>query len=190
MKRLLVFILLFSATIASAQVYIGGSVSGSYGNSQKTGVETWSFNVKPEIGYIMNDTWAFGGRVAYGKSVTKTEVPGLEETDTDTDINLLTINPYAAYSTLTLGDFAVWLEMGVQFIPKQKTIDYATMAWYLEPVLTYDLNRNILLKTNLNFARLAWIGTTEGSFVLAGNFGADNIIAFDEDFSIGFVYRY
>ena len=174
--------------VASAQVYIGGSLSGSYGNSQKTGVESWAFNIKPEMGYIVNDTWAFGGRVEYGKSVTKTE--GLEEDDSVSNINLLTINPYAAYSTLSLGDFAVWLEMGVQFIPKQKTIDYATMAWYLAPVLTYDLNRNFLLKTDLNFARLAWVGTTEGSFVLAGNFGADNIIAFDEDFSIGFVYRF
>ena len=66
--------------IASAQVYVGGSISGAVKNSSNADVKqnSWSFNVQPEVGYLLNDNWAIGGRISYSLSKSKTEHVGYD----------------------------------------------------------------------------------------------------------------
>lgn len=186
-KILVISFLLASSFAASAQVYIGGAVGGAYANSPNTSTKSRAVSIKPEAGYILNGNWAFGGRITYGKSESKIESPYLHQTDID--IKPFTINPYAAYSPLRFGDFAVWAEFGLQIAPKQDGVDYSTIAVYATPVLTYDLGEHFILKTNLNFAGLSVTKTTDGGFAISGAFGGDNALSLN-DLSIGFVYRF
>ncbi|MBO5107156.1 MAG: outer membrane beta-barrel protein [Bacteroidales bacterium] len=187
-KTIIILILLTISYVATAQIYVGGSLGGAYEDSPNTSTKSSAINVKPEVGFAFNENWAAGGRIAYSKSVSRTETPTLEETATD--INLLTINPYAAYSLLKFKNFAVWGEFGVQVTPEQYGIDHTTFAGYITPVLTYSIGKHITLKTDLNFAGLFLTGTTDGGFAVAGSLGGDDAINFNDDLSIGFVYKF
>ena len=187
--RIIIAAALFTISFAaSAQIYIGGSIGGAYGTSSDSSTKSWALDIKPEIGYAFNENWAIGGRVTYGKSVSKTETPSIK--DSDIDITLLTINPYAAVSAFRFRGFAVWAEFGVQVMPEQYGVDFTTFAGYITPVLTYNIGRHITLKTDLNFAGLAVTGTTEGELIFAGSIGGDDAISFNDDLSIGFVFRF
>ena len=80
--------------------------------------------------------------------------------------------------------------MGVTFAPRQTGINYAAFGAYITPLLTYNINEHIFLKTNLDFAGLSVSGTTNGSFSFGASAGGDNALNLDDGFSIGFVYKF
>lgn len=185
---ILVAVLLTTSYVASAQIYLGGSVSGAYTESPSTSSKSWAVDVSPEIGFAFSNRWAVGLRVSYGKSVSEVDSPYLNETKTS--VNLFTVNPYFAYAPLRVNRFAVWAEVGVQFAPEQEHAEFNTFAGYITPVLTFDVTKHLTLKTNLGFAGLAVTGTTDGDIVLAGVIGGDDAITFNDDLSIGVVFRF
>lgn len=188
-KRLLVisFLLTLSYT-ASAQIYAGGSIGASYSNSESTRSKAWSINISPEAGYILNDDWAVGALISYGKAMSKVDSQYLHETKVD--VTLFSINPYAVYAPVRFNNFAVCAEMGLQFAPRQSGADFATYGAYIIPLLTYSINGHIILKTGLDFARLSVLGTTNGTFSFGASVGGDNALNIDDDLSIGFIYRF
>ena len=169
LKTLIVASLMSLCFIASAQVYVGGSISGAVKNSSNADVKqnSWSFNVQPAVGYLLNDNWAIGGRISYNLSKSKTERVGYDYQSTSNS-NVVVINPYAAYSPLRSGNFALWAEFGLRFAPKMHSSDYATYGAYIVPALTYDLNDHFVLKSNLGFASLSVSGTSEGGLRYIG----------------------
>lgn len=186
-KIIIILLSLTFSIAASAQAYIGGSIGGAYTDSPNTSSRSWAININPEAGYSFGN-WAIGGRVIYGKSESKIESPYLKETKTE--ISLFTINPYAAYSFLRFGNFAVCAELGLQFSPEQKGAEYSTYGAYITPLLTCSINEHLTFKTSLDFAGLAVSGTSDGSIAFTGVLGGDDAIRFGEDLSIGFVYRF
>lgn len=188
-KRLLVitFLMTFSYA-ASAQWYAGGSIGGSYSNSKSTNTRAWAISISPEAGYILNENWAVGGLISYGKSVTKVDSQYLNKTDVD--ITLFSINPYAVYAPIKYKNFAVCAEMGVMFAPRQSGVNFATFGAYITPLLTYCINEHIILKTELDFAGISVSGTTNGTFSFGASVGGDNAIKLDDDLSIGFIYKF
>ena len=185
LKLLVVASLMSLCYIASAQVYVGGSISGAVKNSSNADVKqnSWSFNVQPAVGYLLNDNWAIGGRISYNLSKSKTERVGYDYQSTSNS-NVVVINPYAAYSPLRSGNFALWAEFGLRFAPKMHSSDYATYGAYIVPALTYDLNDHFVLKSNLGFASLSVSGTSEGGFSFSGSAGEKN------NLSIGVLYKF
>lgn len=175
-KGVLLCVLLGMSFAAMGQVYVGGSISGGYGVPPMTETRAWTINIAPEAGYILKDTWAFGARLAYVKTDTEVSQP-------------LTVNPYVAYSTLALGSFTLWAEAGYQLTPRQQGNTDSTHVLYVAPVLTYNLNEHILLKTALDFARLAVIANSEGGVAFVGSLGGDNALNLGE-MSIGFLYKF
>lgn len=173
---------------ASAQWYVGGSIGGSYSNLESTNTTAWAISISPEAGYIINENWAVGGQISYGKAVTKVESQYLNKTEIDVD--LFCVNPYAIYAPIKFNNFAICAEMGVIFAPEQSGVDFATFGAYITPLLTYSINEHIILKTELDFAELSVSGTTNGTISVGASVGGDNIIDFDEDLSIGFIYRF
>lgn len=184
----MVTVMLTASYAAQAQLYLGGSISGAYSESPSTATKAWAVDLSPEVGFAFNDRWAVGLRVSYGKSFSEVDSPYLHETKTS--VNLFTANPYFAYAPLRVNRFAVWAEVGVQLAPEQEHADFKTYAGYITPVLTYDATRHLTLKANLGFAGLAVTGTTDGDLVLAGVIGGDDAITFDDDLSIGVVFRF
>ena len=188
-KRLLVILFFMTLSYAaSAQWFVGGSIGGSYSNSKSTNTKAWAVSISPEAGYILNENWAVGGLISYGKAVTKVYSQYLDKTDVD--ITLFSINPYAIYAPIKFKNFAVCAEMGVTFAPRQTGINYAAFGAYITPLLTYNINEHIFLKTNLDFAGLSVSGTTNGSFSFGASAGGDNALNLDDGFSIGFVYKF
>lgn len=187
-KRILIISFLLTSTIAaSAQVYIGGSIGGAYADSPNTSSRSWAVNIQPEIGYAFG-SWAVGARASYGKSESRIDSPYLKETDTE--ISLFTINPYAAFSFLRFRNFSVCAELGLEFAPKQYGADFTSFGAYITPLLTYTVNEHFILKTSLDFAGLAVSGTSDGNVAFVGALGGDNAVIFDDDLSIGFIYRF
>ena len=187
MKKFIVRMILTASLMslslaASAQVYVGGGLAGGYSSSKNANSTSWNFSVRAEAGYMLHDNWAFGARFSYGKSESRVAEPLFESIDTDVDA--FAIRPYAAYCPFRRGDFALWAEFGLVFVPEQGTLHYTTYGAYVGPVLTYNLNEHLILKTNLDFACLSVSGNTRGDFNLNGALGGNS------DLSIGFVYKF
>ena len=187
--RLLViaFLMTFSFA-ASAQVYVGGSIGGSYAKAESTNAKSWTIDISPEFGYIFNENWAAGARITYCKSVKEVNSPYLD--NKTTNLSPFTINPYAVYAPIKFHNFAVCAEMGASYTPKLSGANYSMYSVYVTPLLTYSVNDHIILKTGLDFAKLSVSGDTNGTFKFGVSAGADDVLSVSDNFSIGFVYRF
>ena len=187
--RLLVITFLMTISFAaSAQIYVGGSIGGSYAKAESTNAKSWTIDISPEVGYIFNENWAAGARISYGKSVKKIDSQYLDQTSTN--VSQFTINPYAVYAPIKFHDFAVCAEMGASYTPKLSGANYSLYSLYVTPLLTYSVNDHIILKTGLDFAKLSVSGDTNGTFKFGVSAGADDVLSVSDNFSIGFVYRF
>ena len=191
---------------ASAQDYIGGSVS-IYGlTSQTSSSETNqgnTINLAPDFGWYFGDKWAFGLRpwVAYsftsGNGSTPTEALSLE------------FNPYARYLMFDFNRFGLWAEASPE-IGFQKNWRQADVGGWksdsylvryeirLLPVLTYQLTDHISLESRLNLFSLAMVGshTTRNDGVSYDTFSyglsasTKDVTGTLADISIGFLYKF
>lgn len=187
--RLLVIAFLMTISFAaSAQIYVGGSIGGSYAKAESTNAKSWTIDISPEVGYIFNETWAAGVYISYGKSVQEINSEYLD--NKTTNVSLFTINPYAVYAPIKFHNFAVCAEMGASYTPKLSGANYSLYSLYVTPLLTYSVNDHIILKTGLDFAKLSVSGDTNGTFKFGVSAGGDNAINITDDFSIGFVYKF
>lgn len=187
-KAVLMSVLLLLSFWASAQVYIGGSIAGAYAKVPSENAQSWLINVKPEAGYFLKGNLALGGRVSYGK--TETMIKDSSHNETNTTINLLTINPYIAFAPFQYEHFSFWAECGIQVTPKQASLSFTSIGAYVAPALSYSLGEHFLLKAQLDFARLAINYTTDGGYSFNGFFDSNDVISFGEKLSIGFLYRF
>ena len=187
--RLLVISFLFTLSYAaSAQIYVGGLIGGSYAKVESTNAKSWTIDISPEVGYIFNKNWAAGARITYGKSVKEVNSPYLD--NKTTNVSLFSINPYAVYAPIKFHNFAVCAEMGASYTPKLSGVNYSLYSLYITPLLTYSVNDHIILKTGLDFAKLSVSGDTNGTFTFGVSAGGDDVLSVSDDFSIGFVYRF
>ena len=188
-KRILVISFLFTLSYAaSAQIYVGGSIGGSYAKAESTNAKSWTIDISPEVGYIFNENWAAGVYISYGKSVQEINSEYLD--NKTTNVSLFTINPYAVYAPIKFHNFAVCAEMGASYTPKLSGANYSLYSLYVTPLLTYSVNDHIILKTGLDFAKFSVSGDTNGTFKFGVSAGGDNAINITDDFSIGFVYKF
>ena len=187
--RILVIAFLMTISFAaSAQIYVGGSIGGSYAKVESTNAKSWTIDISPEVGYIFNENWAAGARITYGKSVQEINSQYLDKKTTN--ISLFSINPYAVYAPLKFKNFAVCAEMGASFTPKSSGRNYSLYSLYVTPLLTYTVNDHIILKTGLDFAKLSVSGDTNGTFKFGVSAGGDDVLSISDNLSIGFVYRF
>ena len=187
--RILVIAFLMTISFAaSAQIYMGGSIGGSYAKAESTNAKSWTIDISPEVGYIFNENWAAGARITYGKSVKEINSQYLDKKTTN--ISLFSINPYAVYAPIKFHNFAVCAEMGASFTPKSSGSNYSLYSLYVTPLLTYTVNDHIILKTGLDFAKLSVSGDTNGTFKFGVSAGGDDVLSISDNLSIGFVYRF
>ena len=187
--RLLVIAFLMTISLAaSAQIYVGGSIGGSYAKAESTNAKSWAINISPEVGYIFNENWAAGARITYGKSVQEINSQYLDKKATN--VSLFIINPYAVYAPIKFHNFAVCAEIGASYTPKLSEANYSMYSAYITPLLTYSVNDHIILKTGLDFAKFSVSGDTNGTFKFGASVGADDVLSISDNFSIGFVYRF
>ena len=88
-KILMTLAVAFVAVAANAQVYVGGSL-GVASSEIQGGDDVTTYQVLPEIGYNINNNWAIGTVLGWGKGK-----PVSIETETN---NYVTFQPYARFT--------------------------------------------------------------------------------------------
>ena len=191
---------------ASAQDYIGGSVSfaGSTNQVSSSGTaRTHSISIAPDLGWYFGDNWAFGlrPRVGFNDSGSNSDnwTRGLS----------LGFNPYARYLMFDFNRFGLWAEASPE-IGFQKNWRQADVGGWksdsylvryeirLLPVLTYQLTDHISLESRLNLFSLAMVGshTTRNDGVSYDTFSyglsasTKDVTGTLADISIGFLYKF
>ncbi|MCR5244628.1 MAG: porin family protein [Bacteroidales bacterium] len=176
---------------ASAQVYIGGSLSiASVHQDKMDWEETASsnmFSFAPEVGYLYKDNWAFGGRLSFAyasaESFSGYSVESSEKT------SAFALVPYTAYRALSFGDFSVWAEGALSIIPAQDNVD-GSLGISIAPVLSYELGEHFILRTGLNFAGLSLSRNFDKDVTTFGLVAGGEDILKVGDITIGAVYRF
>lgn len=110
-KFLMTVVAVAMATVASAQVYVGGS-AGFVGVSHD-GTTNTNFTILPEIGYNLDDNLAVGIVVGYAQTKTSKEV-------TDAEVSVKTkqfqVSPYLRYTALKLKNVNVFVDAGLDYV--------------------------------------------------------------------------
>lgn len=194
----------------SAQSYVGGSFGLNGGVNQNTGtgslLNSFTLTAAPDIGWIPGERWAVGIRPTVGL--------GLSSGNSRKQRALtLGVNPYTRYKMLTFNNFGLWTELspelglyniwhqdeGVERPSGVWSSDTRSLNYSLRllPVLTYQLNRHILLETRLNLFSVALVGRhtitsatedTFDTFSYGVNASMDDLVDTWENLSIGFLY--
>ena len=128
LKLFLVAVAMVMTTTASAQIYIGGALGYAKAEAGDADVTTWS--VSPEVGYTINDNWAFGVALDY--------------TDAEDGGNTFTVIPYARYTFLKSGAFSVFADGAVEITSIKPDTGDSTTGWgiSIQPGVAYAINKN------------------------------------------------
>ena len=200
----LVASLLFCTGNASAQDYIGGSISFQSSIVSSNGTtNTTALNMAPDLGWFIGDKWAVGIRpwIGHGKSTSGTE--------TESTTFSLGIKPYARYQLLAHNRFGLWAEADPQLSFTQNSSNTksglllsktrsTTWGVVVLPVLTYQLNDHISLESRLNLFSLAFVGshTTRDDGYIHDSFSyglsatTKDVTGTLENITIGLLYKF
>lgn len=155
MKKVL-FMVAFLATsmIASAQIYVGGSVG--FNKTDNNGAKTTTYTIAPEVGYTLNDSWSFGAVFEYS--------------DMDNDLDNYSVNPYARYTFYRAGAFSMFVD-GTAKVGKIN--DETGWGVGAKPGIAYSLNEKFSIVSHLGY-----IGYQDNDDVTKFGFDFDNALSF------------
>lgn len=142
-KIVLTFAAAMVAMVMDAQVYLGGTVG--FTTVSQDGNSTTAFNIKPEVGYNLDNSWALGIVFGYGekgKDITK--------------VKTFTVNPYARYTFVKFDRVSLFLDGGFSFInTKSNTATGAVKnnKWEVgvKPGVAVALNDKISFVSHMGF---------------------------------------
>lgn len=193
MKKLfLTLAVAFASLAANAQLYVGGEV-GAWRNSDDNKTD---FNLKPEIGYQLNDKWDLGIGIGFSHKYR-----GKEDGEASVKTNSFYVDPYARWSFVKFGPVRMFLDITagvgtskrkhtVTMLGEEKTIsDDADVAWRVgvQPGVAVGLCKN------LDFiAHVGFIGYTDADKESISPYGKKGF-GFDlssNNLNFGFVYKF
>lgn len=141
------------ATVASAQVYVGGSV-GFIGSSHD-GTTKNNFQILPELGFKLEDNIAVGIVLGYAQdevSVEKT-VAGSTVTVSQKD-KQFRISPYLRYTALKFKCVDVFVDAGLDYIHSDNgSVKNNTFGLGVRPGVAVNLNDKLSFVTHFG-----WLG--------------------------------
>lgn len=159
-KVFLTLALVLTTVVASAQWYVGGGLGFN-----KQG-DTTAFNIKPEVGYKLNDAWTVGAEV----NVDWTK-------DVATKFG---VTPYARYTFLTAGEFSMFAEAyaTIKHIKPEEGDGETGFGLGVRPGVAYNITENwtvaAKLGEGLNFQDKKLAGGADSKFGL----DVDNALEF------------
>lgn len=131
------------AVSANAQVYVGGNLGVASVDDETT------YKVLPEIGYSLNDKWAIGTVVGWGKGTSMMDIEkGYEEAL----IGTFEVDPYVRYTVLNTKYVNVFCDGALGY----KHYNGLGNSWSvgLKPGLAVNLNDKFAFVTHVGF--LGW----------------------------------
>ena len=146
-KKKILFVLVLSllAVAASAQFYVGGTVSLEYNDHRESGVKkAYSYyHVGPELGYQISDFWSVG------TSLKLTHRPSYADYESYTSYG---VYPYVRASFARVGIVRFFADASVGFgKDKEGDAKYSTFECSLRPGILVNVKDNLHLigKTSL-----------------------------------------
>ena len=139
MKKLFLTIALMATTmIASAQIYVGGSL-GFWDNDDN---DKTSYSIAPEIGYTFSEKLAAG--IALGYSYTEVE---------DYSMDGFSISPYVRYTFLRSGAFSVFADGAFELAKVEPDEGDSETAWGIgiKPGIAYGFNEKFSIVAHVGF---------------------------------------
>ena len=106
-KVFLTLALVLTTVVASAQWYVGGGLGLAFEKHEDD--KATNFEINPEVGYKINDNFAVGAVLGF-------EYSKVNDGDGETGFS---IEPYARYTFLRIGDFSAFVDGVVGFEKKE-----------------------------------------------------------------------
>jgi opacity protein-like surface antigen len=201
---------------AEAQLFVGGAVSfsktgGSTENDNGTddNPSVSSFAFSPYAGYFLNDKFAVGIGVGYGRTCT-TEFDYLGSDEDKKSIgSTISIAPFARYYFASFNKFSLFAEghLGFAFIKEKVKYDgettdgpkTSTISFNVAPAISYAFSEKFELEANLNLFNLGYshsvkkLEDNNDTKITSNNFGFGaglNDITTLGNISISAIYRF
>ncbi len=117
------------AMVASAQLYVGGGLG--YSKVEVGNADATEWSIRPEIGYTLNDNWAFGVALGY--------------TDVKDTKSSFAVSPYARYTFLRAGAFSVFADGAVEVERVKPDAGDSSTGWGIavKPGVAYAISDNL-----------------------------------------------
>lgn len=119
---------LATTMFASAQIYVGGGLN--FNRVDVDGEKSTTYGIAPEVGYVVNDNWAFGAVLGYD--------------DLDEEGKKFSIKPYARYTYFRAGAFSLFADgaFAYDITKPEEGDDLKSWSLGVEPGLAYNINEN------------------------------------------------
>lgn len=146
MKKIMMTLAAAAMAVAvNAQVYLGGSL-GIGSVKVGDGDSKTAFNIIPEVGYNIDDTWAVGLRVGYQQGST---VNAVQELSANEDYKAFTVEPYARFTFAKFGPVNVFTDLGLGYTD----VDDIGNNFYvgLRPGVAVNLSKNLSFVSHVGF---------------------------------------
>ena len=142
MKKILMTMAAMLVTMTmSAQVYVGGEVG--FQSVSHDGNSTSTFNIKPEVGYVLDDNWGLGLAFGYGESGKNA-----------TKVKTLSVNPYVRYTFAKFDHVNLFLDGGFDFTNvDSKAAGHKTNTFGVgvKPGVAVNLNEKLSFVSHFGF---------------------------------------
>lgn len=187
MKKLFMFAMLMaSATgIASAQMWLGGSMSLSGNDTKRNNTELSSsrFVFNPTVGYDINEKFSVAVALGYNHNSNK-----IDNTISSNSIhyNYFSISPFLRYHFMEWGNLRAFVDGGITYVNNNECNsdnDIQTIMPYLRPGFAYELNERFAIEA------------TVGSLSYSHNWADDDVYTnelnlwFSNSLSLGFIIK-
>ena len=151
------------AATMNAQVYLGGTLGFTSTKADTEGAKaTTNFEIKPEVGYNLDENWAVG--IALGFSSTKAG-------DADA-VTTFEIAPYARYTFAKLDKVNFFVDGEVSYATKKDT--YNKFGIHIKPGVAVNVNDKVSFVAKLGTDGLGWTNTkNKVTDVKTNKFGLD-----------------
>lgn len=125
------------AVAASAQVYVGGSLS--YSHEKVEEVKADAFTFAPEVGYNLSETWAVGAALNY--------------TWVKDAYNQFSINPYARYTYFRTDLVSLFVDGGFDLGYSKPEEGKSSTVWGIgfKPGISLNLSEKFSLVAHMGF---------------------------------------
>lgn len=147
-KTLLAVAFAMVTMVSSAQVFVGGAL----GLNVKGGdnVTTTTFQLAPEVGYVLNENLAFGASFDFNSVGVKVKVA---DNSTKTSSSVWNLKPYVRYTFYNAGVFSCFVD-GVFNLSGGKDLNENYMGLNLCPGVALSVTDNISVVSRL--VSLGW----------------------------------
>lgn len=189
MKKIFTLALLMAAAtgIASAQVWVGGSINISDSEAESNDNKNISKQIsfQPTVGYDLNEKLSVGVSLSYSHNSMSTNHNNIT---LNHNINNFSIRPFVRYHYMEWGKLRAFVDGGVGYSLSNvcnDDNDYQSLSVFIQPGFSYDLNDRFSIETS--FGNLSYTHTWYDSYVFDSanslNLSLTNSIA------IGFIVK-